>query len=128
MSQVKDGLKSFFGSIGGFFREFGQAAAKGDLFVKLSLICMGAGYIRRKQFVKGILMTLLEIAVAVYTFGFALDYVVKFNTLGTVQQESVFNIVTMQNEFNDYDHSFMILLISTIMFLTPIYTYFTTQS
>lgn len=117
MSQVKDGLKSFFGSIGGFFREFGQAAAKGDLFVKLSLIWMGAGYIRRKQFVKGILMTLLEIAVAVYTFGFALDYVVKFNTLGTVQQESVFNIVTMQNEFNDYDHSFMILLISTITFV-----------
>ena len=117
MSQVKDGLKSFFGSIGGFFREFGQAVAKGDLFVKLSLIWMGAGYIRRKQFVKGILMTLLEIAVAVYTFGFALDYVVKFNTLGTVQQESVFNIVTMQNEFNDYDHSFMILLISTITFV-----------
>ena len=117
MSQVKDGLKSFFGSIGGFFREFGQAVAKGDLFVKLSLIWMGAGYIRRKQFVKGILMTLLEIAAIVYTFGFALDYVVKFNTLGTVQQESVFNIVTMQNEFNDYDHSFMILLISTITFV-----------
>lgn len=117
MSQVKDGLKSFFGSIGGFFREFGQAVAKGDLFVKLSLIWMGAGYIRRKQFVKGVLMTLLEIAAIVYTFGFALDYVVKFNTLGTVQQESVFNIVTMQNEFNDYDHSFMILLISTITFV-----------
>ena len=117
MSQVKDGLKSFFGSIGGFFWEFGQAVAKGDLFVKLSLIWMGAGYIRRKQFVKGILMTLLEIAAIVYTFGFALDYVVKFNTLGTVQQESVFNIVTMQNEFNDYDHSFMILLISTITFV-----------
>lgn len=117
MSQVKDGLKSFFGSIGGFFREFGQAVAKGDIFVKLSLIWMGAGYIRRKQFIKGILMTLLEVAVAVYTFGFAMDYVVKFNTLGTVQQESVFNIVTMQNEFNDYDHSFMILLISTITFV-----------
>ena len=117
MSQVKDGLKSFFGSIGGFFREFGQAVAKGDIFVKLSLIWMGAGYIRRKQFVKGILITLLEVAVAVYTFGFARDYVVKFNTLGTVQQEAVFNIVTMQNEFNDYDHSFMILLISTITFV-----------
>ena len=31
MSQVKAGIKNFFGSIGGFFREFGQAVAKGDI-------------------------------------------------------------------------------------------------
>ena len=49
MSQVKKGLQAFFGAVGSFFKEFGQAAAKGDLFVKLSLIWMGAGYIRRKQ-------------------------------------------------------------------------------
>lgn len=117
MSQIKNGIKDFFGAIGGFFREFGQAVVKGDLFVKLSLIWMGAGYIRRKQFIKGILMTLLEVAVIFYTVGFAMDYVAKFGTLGTVQMESVFNIVTMQNEFNDYDHSFMILLLSVITFV-----------
>ncbi|MBO5337986.1 MAG: ABC transporter permease subunit [Lachnospiraceae bacterium] len=117
MSTVKEGLKTFFGAIGSFFREFGEAVAKGDLFVKLSLIWMGAGYIRRKQFIKGILMTLLEVAVILYSVGFAMDYVTKFGTLGTVQQEAIFNLATMQNEFNDYDHSFMILLFSVITFV-----------
>lgn len=28
-----------------FFREFGEAVAKGDIFVKLSLIWWGAGYL-----------------------------------------------------------------------------------
>ena len=117
MSTVKEGLKTFFGAIGSFFREFGEAVAKGDLFVKLSLIWMGAGYIRRKQFIKGILMTLLEVAVILYSVGFAMVYVTKFGTLGTVQQEAIFNLATMQNEFNDYDHSFMILLFSVITFV-----------
>lgn len=117
MSQVKKGLGSFFGAIGSFFKEFGQAVVKGDFFVKLSLIWMGAGYIRRKQFIKGILMTLFEAAVILFTFDFAIGYVSKFATLGTVQQESVFNIATMQNEFNDYDHSFMILLFSLVSFV-----------
>ncbi len=98
-------------------REFGQAVAKGDFFVKLSLLWMGAGYIRRKQFVKGILITLFEILVIAFTFGVALKYVPKFGTLGTVQQEIVFDIATMQNQFNDYDHSFMILLMSMISFV-----------
>lgn len=93
-------MKKKKSGIGGFFKEFGEAVVKGDLFVKLSLVWMGAGYIRRKQIIKGILMTLLEVAVIVFTFGFATEYVRDFGTLGTVQQETVFNIVTMQNEFN----------------------------
>ena len=117
MSQEKTGLKEFVEGIGGFFREFGQAVVKGDIFVKLSLIWMGAGYVRRKQYIKGIIMTLLEVVFVIFTLGFAMDYVPKFGTLGTVQMESVFNIVTMQNEFNDYDHSFMILLFSVISFV-----------
>lgn len=117
MNGIKNGFKAFFGSVGSFFKEFGNAVVKGDLFVKLSMIWMGAGYVRRKQVVKGILMTLLEIAAIVYTFGFGLDYISKFGTLGTVKQESVFNIMTMQNEFNDYDNSFLILLFSVVTLL-----------
>lgn len=117
MSKVKEGLKSFFGAIGGFFKEFGHAVMKGDLFVKLSLIWMGAGYIRRKQIVKGIIMTLFEVAVIAFTFNFAMDYVPKFGSLGTVQKEVVFNMATMQSEFNDYDHSFLILLFSLVSFV-----------
>lgn len=117
MSKIKDGIGSFFGAIGGFFKDFGGAVAKGDIFVKLSLLWMGAGYCRRKQFVKALLITIFEVAVIAFTFGFAMNYVPKFGTLGTVQQESVFNVVTMKNEFNDYDHSFMILLFSLVSFV-----------
>ena len=100
-----------------FFREFGEAVAKGDIFVKLSLIWWGAGYLGRKQYIKTIIMTLFEAAIIAFTFSFALQYVPDFGTLGTVQQESVFNMVTMQNEFNDYDNSFMILLYSVVSFV-----------
>ena len=55
-------MKKKKSGIGGFFKEFGEAVVKGDLVVKLSLVWMGAGYIRRKQIIKGILMTLLEVA------------------------------------------------------------------
>lgn len=114
MEKIKAGVKGFFGAIGGFFREFGEAVVKGDIFVKLSLLWMGAGYIRRKQYIKGILMTIFEIAVIAFTFGFAMDYVPKFGTLGTVQAEKVFNPVTMKNEWNDFDNSFLILLYSLV--------------
>lgn len=117
MGKVKAGFHAFFKSIGGFFKDFGEAVVKGDLFVKLSLIWVGAGYARRKQFIKAILVTIIQVAVIAYTFGFAPEYVSKFATLGTVQQESVFNLQTMKNEFNDYDHSFLILLISVISFV-----------
>ncbi|MBQ7918678.1 MAG: sugar ABC transporter permease [Lachnospiraceae bacterium] len=117
MEKVKAGICAFFMAIGGFFKRFGEAVVKGDLFVKLSLIWVGAGYARRKQFVKSIIATIFEVVVLIYSIGFAPQYVSKFGTLGTVKQESVFNIVTMKNEFNDYDHSFLILLISLISFV-----------
>ncbi|MDY3920492.1 MAG: sugar ABC transporter permease [Candidatus Limivivens sp.] len=108
---------SFFRVIGGFFSEFGNAVAKGDAFVKLSLIWMGAGYAKRKQYAKAVIMTLVEIAILVFTFRFAMEYVPKFGTLGTVQMEKVFNMETMKTEFNDYDNSFTILLFSLFSFV-----------
>lgn len=107
----------FFKAIGGFFAEFGTAVAKGDIFVKLSLLWMGAGYARRKQYVKAVLMTILEVAVIIFTVKFAMEYVPKFGTLGTVKPEKVFNMKTMKNEFNDYDNSFQILLFSLFSFV-----------
>ena len=43
MEKSKGKVAGFFGGIGRFFRGFGEAVAKGDLFVKLSLIWMGVG-------------------------------------------------------------------------------------
>ena len=110
-------VSRFFAVIAHFFSEFGTAFAKGDIFVKLSVIWMGAAYARRKQYIKALLMTLLEVAVILFTIFFAMQYVPKFGSLGTVQAEQVFNIKTMQTEWNDYDNSFMILLFSLFSFV-----------
>lgn len=110
-------IKGFFGTIGNFFKDFGTALVKGDAFVKLSVLWMGAGYARRKQYVKAALMTILEVAVILFTIFFAMEYVPKFGTLGTVKAEKVFNVKTMQSEFNNYDNSFEILLFSLFSFV-----------
>ena len=115
--RVKRGVSAFFGAIGQFFASFGTAVVKGDLFVKLTLLWWGAGYVRRKQFIKAIIMTALEIGVILFSVFFASQYVPKFGTLGTVQAEQTFNMQTMQMEWNDYDHSFMILLFSLFSFV-----------
>ncbi len=108
---------NFFKAIGGFFSGFGRAAAKGDAFVKLTLLWWGAGYARRKQYIKALIMTALELAVIFFTVNFAMDYVPKFASLGTVKPEKVFNMQTMKNEWNDYDNSFQILLFSLFSFV-----------
>ena len=96
---------------------FAEALTKGDLFVKLSLLWMGAGYARRKQYVKAAIMTVLELAVILFTIIFAMQYIPKFGTLGTVSPVRSFNVDTMKNEFNDYDNSFQILLFSLFSFV-----------
>ena len=90
-AQEKKSLKA----IGGFFADFGTAVTKGDAFVKLSLLWMGAGYAKRKQYIKAILMTLLEIGIVLFTVKFAMQYVPKFGSLGSVKMEKVFNMKTM---------------------------------
>lgn len=101
----------------GFFSEFGTALSKGDAFVKLSLLWLGAGYARRKQYVKALIMTIFEAAVVVFTVAFAPQYISKFGTLGTVKAEQVFDMNTMQTVWNDYDNSFLILLFSLFSFV-----------
>lgn len=110
-------VKGFFKAIGSFFSSFGTAVAKGDIFVKLSLLLWGLGYARRKQYAKAVIMTALEIAIILFTIFFAMDYVPKFGSLGTIKAEQIFNPQTMKSEFNDYDHSFMILLFSLFSFV-----------
>ena len=114
MEKSKGKIAGFFGGIGRFFRGFGEAVAKGDLFVKLSLIWMGAGYARRKQYVKSVLITIFEALVIVFSVVCSSQYIPKFGTLGVVKMASEFNPVTMKNEINDYDDSFMILLFSVV--------------
>lgn len=95
-------------------KQFGLSIVKGDIWVKLSLIIMGAGYFGRKQIAKGIIMTLFEVVFIAFTAMVGVPNLSKFGTLGTVQFEQEFDIVTMTNKINDYDNSFLILLLSII--------------
>lgn len=112
--KIVNGLASFFKYIGNFFKDFGVAFAKGDIFVKLSALIMGLGHIRRGKIVYGIFVTLVEVAAAAGFIFFALPNLSKFSTLGTVKYETYFDPDLFTNVTNDYDHSFKILLYSII--------------
>ncbi len=111
-------VKKFFLGIGRFFGQFGHAVAKGDLAVKASLLVAGAGYMRRKQIIKGILVTFLEVAVILYTVLIGIPYIAKLPSLGTVERTMVYNPATMKNEVNNYDNSLLILLFGVISLTT----------
>lgn len=100
--------------IGNYFKEFGTAIAEGDIWVKLSLLIMGAGYIARKQIINGLIMIALEAVFVVMCVLYAAPNLAKFGTLGTVQFEQKFDPLTMTSTVNDYDNSFLILLNSII--------------
>lgn len=110
-------MKSVGKKLGDIFKSFGESVAKGNLWVKLSLIVMGAGYLGVGQVVKAVLMTLVELVFILYMLLVGVPNLSKFGTLGTVQYESTFSFVTMTNEINDYDHSFKILLFGVITFV-----------
>lgn len=107
-------MKEKLKNLGNIFKNFGEAVIKGSIWVKLSLLIMGAGYIGCGQVIKGILMTIVQAVFVLYMILVGAPYLSKFGTLGTVQFEKVFNVVTMKNEVNDYDHSFKILLFGVI--------------
>lgn len=108
------GVVRFFSSIGSFFGDTVRAFAEGDIWVKLSTLLCGSSCIARKQYVKGILLTLLELAIVWLFPGFFWPYMSKLGTLGTVQAKKTFNAETRKNEWNDYDNSFLILLFGVI--------------
>lgn len=107
-------MKKCMEAIKKYFREFGVSVAKGDIWTKLSLIVMGAGYFGRKQIGKGILMTLLEALIIWVEVAVTGPYMVKLNTLGTVQREEIFDPLTMTKTVNDFDNSLLILLYGLI--------------
>lgn len=97
---------------------------EGDIFVKLSLFVMSIGFFRRKQFAKGALYSVVQILFTLFVFLVGIPNILKLPTLGTVEYEQFYNPVTRQNEINNYDNSFTILLfglISMIVIVTYLY-------
>lgn len=88
-------MKKALNAIGNYFKNLGVAFAKGDVWVRLSAVLMGTGYIARKQIVNGIIMFMVEALFAVMCIGYAAPNLAKFGTLGTVQFEQVFDPLTL---------------------------------
>ncbi len=113
-SERGSNMKKALQVVKNYFVDFGTSIVKGDIWTKLSLVVMGAGYIGRKQYMKGILMTIFEVIVALIIGGFSLPYLKKFDTLGDVERETYFDPLTLTNIENDYDNSLLILLMGTL--------------
>jgi arabinogalactan oligomer / maltooligosaccharide transport system permease protein len=111
---MKGKFKQFLGSIGHYFSDFGAAVVHGDWSVKLSLVFMGAGYIRRRKYLYGVFLLAIEVFFILLAAAFIAPNLAKFGTLGTVKAEMHFDDVLFTNVWNDFDNSFKILLYSII--------------
>ena len=66
-----------------------NAIKKGDLLTKISMVVMGAGNIARKQFVKGILYLLAEVAYIYYMVSYGIYSLTELPTLGHYEYKEI---------------------------------------
>ena len=91
-----------------------SAAAKGSIWTRLSFLVMGTGCVRYKQYVRGLIYILTEIGFFYFFRNFALQYLSKFNTLGTETQKKVWNDELQIFQRFPGDNSMLILLYSVL--------------
>lgn len=91
-----------------------SAAAKGSIWTRLSFLVMGTGCVRYKQYVRGLIYLLTEIGFFYFFRNFALQYLSKFNTLGTETQKKVWNDELQIFQRFPGDNSMLILLYSVL--------------
>ncbi len=93
------------------------AATKGGFETKLSMVVMGYGNILHKQAMKGILYLLTEIAYLVFMFTKGFHCLAMLPSLGSVEQEEVWNEALQIYEYTKGDNSILILLygVATIL-------------
>ena len=91
-----------------------SAAAKGSIWTRLSFLVMGTGCVRYKQYVRGLIYFLTEIGFFYFFRNFALQYLSKFNTLGTETQTKVWNDELQIFQRFPGDNSMLILLYSVL--------------
>ena len=87
-----------------------EAIAKGDGSVKLSMAVMGAGLIKHKQPVKGLVILLLEVAFIFYMINTGASNLAKLPGLGENAQGKVWNEAKGVYEYTAGDNSLLILL------------------
>lgn len=92
----------------------GAALSKGDLYTKLSAVIMGAGLIGHKQVVKGILVLLCEVSFIFYMIRSGLHNLSLLPSLGTQEQQKVWNEAKQIYEYTAGDNSQQILLYGVV--------------
>lgn len=90
------------------------AAADGSFWTRLSFVVMGAGCIRHRQYVRGLLYFSIQIGFFFFFKNFALPYLCKFGTLGTETQRKVWNEQLQIFQRFPGDNSMLILLYSVL--------------
>ncbi len=91
-----------------------HAAANGSIWTRLSFLAMGTGCIRYGQYMRGILYLLAQLGFAAFFKNFALQYLRKLGTLGTVTQVKVWNEELQIYQRFPGDNSMLILLYSVL--------------
>ena len=91
-----------------------SAAAKCSIWTRLSFLVIGTGCVRYKQYVRGLIYFLTEIGFFYFFRNFALQYLSKFNTLGTETQKKVWNDELQIFQRFPGDNSMLILLYSVL--------------
>ncbi len=107
-------LYKLWSAFAGAFLNIGRAAKEGDMWTRSSFVVMGAGLVRRKQYLRGILYFLFEVAFVLYMVFFGGRYLSKMGSLGTVARVEVVDPLTGVIKYEYIDDSFLILLYSIL--------------
>ncbi len=106
-------ILKFLKKIGGVFLFLFDAFRYGSYKTKLSFLIFGFGNLIHKQFLRGALFLIYEIAFVFFMITFGGPYLSKFGTLGTIQTsetESGYKIIG-DNSFNILLYSVMTILV-----------------
>lgn len=87
-----------------------NAAVKGSILTKLSMLIMGAGNVAHKQIVKGLLFFITEVAYILFMVKSGLYNLMMLPSLGDKVQEEVWNEAKGIYEYTKGDNSLLILL------------------
>lgn len=106
-----------------------QCFKKGDIITKLSFFILGLGNFLNKQFARGIVFLGVEIGYIIYMLQFGIGSLGDMITLGTAQQQEVWDDALGIYTYTDGDNSMLCLLFGVItIFLTLAFIFFALMS
>lgn len=94
----------------GFFTAF----RKGNALTKLSAVVWGLGNLINRQIIRGLLLLAFEIGFIIYMVSFGIGAIGDMLTLGTVEQQKVYNEATGLYDYATGDNSMLCLLYGVI--------------